>query len=182
IRSGETPAEALGDAVDRGAVVAWQDWIVAPLSDGYVLAARSAARPTEATGAAEALGLALRGVDSRQQSVRRIRRLKTILEITHAWRQTNSMQSLLKAMAEAATELLGAERASTFLWDRANKQLVGRPALGVPGGELRIADDIGIVGQVIHTGETRRVGGGVGEEEIDRQVDATTGHKTQTVL
>ena len=182
IRSGETPAEALGDAVDRGAVVAWQDWIVAPLSDGYVLAARGAARPTEATGAAEALGLALRGVDSRQQSVRRIRRLKTILEITHAWRQTNSMQSLLKAMAEAATELLGAERASIFLWDRANKQLVGRPALGVPGGELRIADDIGIVGQVIHTGETRRVGGGVGQEEIDRQVDATTGYKTQTVL
>jgi Nif-specific regulatory protein len=92
------------------------------------------------------------------------------------------MEALLKAMAEAATELLGADRASIFLWDRAHKELVGRPALGVKGNELRIPDDSGIVGQVVHTGESRRVGGGLGDNEIDRQVDSITGYKTRTVL
>ena len=42
-----------------------------------------------------------------------------------------------------------ADRASIFLWDRPNRMLVGRPALGVDGGELRIPDDSGVVGQVV---------------------------------
>ena len=36
----------------------------------------------------------------------------------------------------------------------ANHSLVGRPALGIPGGELRIPDDRGVVGQVIQIGRT----------------------------
>ena len=43
-------------------------------------------------------------------------------------------------MAEAATTLLDSDRASIFLWDKPNKTLVARPALGVPGGELRIPE------------------------------------------
>ena len=38
---------------------------------------------------------------------------------------------------------LASDRASIFLWDRPNRMLVGRPALGVEGGELRIPDDRG---------------------------------------
>ncbi len=64
-------------------------------------------------------------------------------------------------MAEAATRLLGADRASIFLWDRPNHTLVGRPALGVEGGELRIPDNAGVVGQVVQTGEPRRVGSAI---------------------
>ena len=60
-------------------------------------------------------------------------------------------------MAETSTRLLKAETASIFLWDKPNKLLVGRPALGVEGGELRIPDDRGIVGQTVQTGEARRV-------------------------
>ncbi len=92
------------------------------------------------------------------------------------------MEALLKAMAEAATELLQADRASIFLWDRSKHELVGRPALGVKGNELRIPDDAGIVGQVIQSGQPRRVGGGLGDEEIDREVDRVTGYTTRTIL
>jgi Nif-specific regulatory protein len=181
-RPAELPTELVGDAIDRGAVTTNADWLAAPLGDGYALVARRGVEPAAFQQFAEGLSAAVAAVDARQQGGRRIRRLETILQITHAWRQTHSMEALLKAMAEAATELLAADRSSIFLWDRAHKQLVGRPALGVKGNELRIPDDSGIVGQVVHTGEPRRVGGGLGDHEIDRQVDALTGYKTRTVL
>jgi transcriptional regulator with GAF, ATPase, and Fis domain len=182
VRENEVPTELVADAVDRSAVATFQDWSAASLGEGYALIARRVADSAAFALFADGLGAALHAVDGRQQGDSRIRRLRTILDITHAWRQTNSMEALLKAMAEAATELLGADRASIFLWDRPHKQLVGRPALGVKGGELRIPDDSGIVGQVVQSGEPRRVGGGLGDEQIDRNVDDITGYKTRTVV
>jgi Nif-specific regulatory protein len=87
-------------------------------------------------------------------------------------------------MAEEATRLLGADRASIFLWDRPNKTLVGRPALGVPGGELRIPDDAGVVGQVVQTGEPRRVGSSDlrQQQQINRAVDAKLGYQTRSLV
>jgi Nif-specific regulatory protein len=105
-----------------------------------------------------------------------------MLEIAAQWEQTLDMDQLLQQIAAAATDLLGAERASIFLWDRANKTLIGRPALGVEGGELRIADSAGVVGQVVHSGRPHRVGGSQGQDEIDRRVDRQLGFETRTLL
>ncbi len=176
------PVELIADAFDRDAVIASGEWVAAPLGDGYALAARGMTDHAALKQFAEGLAAADRSVLGRQRREHRIRRLETILEITHAWRQTNSMEALLKAMAEAATELLQADRASIFLWDRSKHELVGRPELGVKGNELRIPDDAGIVGQVIQSGQPRRVGGGLGDEEIDREVDRATGYTTRTIL
>ncbi len=63
--------------------------------------------------------------------------MEAILEIANQWNQTHEVEPLLMHMAQAATRLLAADRASIFLWDRTNHTLVGRPALGIPGGELR---------------------------------------------
>jgi Nif-specific regulatory protein len=92
------------------------------------------------------------------------------------------METLLVRMAEAATRLLDADRSSIFLWDKPNRTIVGRPALGMPGGELRLPDDSGIVGQVIQTGEPRRVTSALDGGEIDRDVDRQTGYRTETIL
>jgi transcriptional regulator with GAF, ATPase, and Fis domain len=178
----QMPAELIADAVDRDAVVAEGEWVAAPLGDGFALATRGTSDQAAVRLFAEGLAAAVRSVLSRQRREHRIRRLETILDITHAWRQTKSMEALLKAMAEAATELLQADRASIFLWDRSKHELVGRPALGVEGNELRVSDDAGIVGQVVQSGQPRRVGGGLGDEEIDRDVDRATGYTTRTIL
>src|SRR5438552_18330703 len=60
--------------------------------------------------------------------------------------------------------------------------IVGRPALGIERGELRLPDDAGIVGQVVQTGEPRRVSGQHEASEINRAVDQKTGYRTQTIL
>src|SRR5690606_24132429 len=96
------------------------------------------------------------------------------------WRQTLVMDELLTKMAEASARLLNAERASIFLWDRTKKELVGRPALGVDNNELRIPDDTGIVGQVVHTVETRRVDADLGQEEIGPSVENQLKFQTRT--
>jgi transcriptional regulator with GAF, ATPase, and Fis domain len=59
---------------------------------------------------------------------------------------------------------------------------VGRPALGIPGGELRIPDDRGVVGQVIQSGEPRRVDIATEPQAIDRHVDAQLHYQTRTLL
>jgi transcriptional regulator with GAF, ATPase, and Fis domain len=134
-----------------------------------------------AGGLGDELAAALRTVRRQQQAQRRIRRLEKMLEITHAWQQAHEMEVLLTRMAEASTDLLDADRASIFLWDKKNRLLVGRPALGVDGNELRLPDDAGIVGQVVQSGQTRRVDN-LDAAEIDRTVDKGTGYKTNTIL
>lgn len=129
-------------------------------------------------GIAFHLGRELRAKD------RRIRQQQAILEISAQWNQAQEVAPLLEQMAEAATKLMNSERASIFLWDRINKKLIGRPALGVENNELKIPDTTGIVGQVIQTGEVRRVDLDVKEEqaEIDRKVDKKLGFETKTLL
>jgi Nif-specific regulatory protein len=123
-------------------------------------------------------------VRSRQRDRQQIARLSALLGIAAQWQQTLEMDALLARMAEASTKLLAAERASIFLWDRASHTLVGRPALGVEGGELRIPDDAGIVGQVVQTGQPRRVDADVAEEQrdIDRRVDQRLKFQTRSLL
>lgn len=186
----QTPADLLAEALDREAPVADGAWAVAPLAEhaasSEVLALcyaaeQSPARPERVAAVAGALAEALDAARAAEQTARRVERLEAILRITGEWNRTGETEPLLIQMAEAATRLLDADRASIFLWDRANNTLVGRPALGVEPGELRIADDAGVVGQVVRSGEPRRIGA-MDQGEIDRQVDRELSYQTRTLL
>lgn len=188
--SGPAPPESLlADVLDTSELVADGELCALPLlrrsQRGELLFLRNpAAHRDEISETAQLMGLALAQLRERQRRQRRIRRLEAILEIAGQWNQTQEMESLLVQMAETSTRLLGAERASIFLWDKPNKTLVGRPALGVEGGELRIPDDRGIVGQVVQSGEPRRADADIDQEqkEIDRSVDKKLAFQTQTLL
>ncbi|MCS7305791.1 MAG: sigma-54-dependent Fis family transcriptional regulator [Thermoguttaceae bacterium] len=117
-----------------------------------------------------------------QRALQRVDRLQTLLHITTRWNQTQELETLLVQIAEAATRLMNCERASIFLWDRANRTLVARPALGMPEGELRIPDDRGVVGRVLRSGQPIRADDHCHPDWIDHQVDASTGYRTRSVL
>jgi len=185
------PVDLLADVLDREAAAADAGWVAAPLAartaEAEILAIH---RPKAITPAlvviVEELALvlydALAAVRARDHDRRRIHRLEAILQIASQWNQTHEVEPLLVRMAEAATRLLGADRASIFLWDRPNHVLVGRPALGIKDGELRIPDDRGVVGQVVQTGEPRRVDATREPNQIDHQVDAQLRYQTKTLL
>ncbi|MEX2310701.1 MAG: sigma-54-dependent Fis family transcriptional regulator [Pirellulales bacterium] len=188
-RSG-VPLELAAEAMGRDEIVSADRWLAAPLTTArgngpdqhYVLLVRGNCAPSRLAVVAHGLSEALSIIERHERAADRIERLQTILAITQDWQQTNEMETLLVQMAEAATRLLDADRASIFLWDKPNKTIVGRPALGIEGGELRLPDDAGIVGQVIQTGEPRRVSSMRDAAEIDRAVDRQTGYRTETIL
>ncbi len=186
------PANLLADVLDREMVRAEAGWVAAPLAartaESEVLAAHlpRAEESPHALAAMEQLAPVFRQaiavVRHRVRDQRRLRRLEAILEIANQWYQTHEVEPLLVQMAEAATRLLGADRASIFLWDRPNHTLVGRPALGIAGGELRIPDDRGVVGEVIRSGQARRVDAATEPDAIDRNVDTQLRYQTRTLL
>jgi transcriptional regulator with GAF, ATPase, and Fis domain len=176
------PLDLAADVLERDGVIRRDRWQGAPLAGSRALVLRGQVSDTVFTAAARALSDALTIADQKFRLQRRAERLETILDITRQWQQTNDMETLLVRMAEASTKMFGADRASIFLWDKANRTIVGRPALGVEGGELRLPDDAGVVGQVIQTGEPRRVSGVEDAAEIDHSADTKTGYRTKKIL
>ncbi len=185
------PDELLAEVLDGEAARSKGNWIAGPLRTRTGTAEALAvcwpsAPPKNALASVESMlpvvreALALVRAGYLQRS--KVRRLETILEIASQWYRTREIEPLLNQMAKAATDLLDADRASIFLWDRANHCLIGRPALGVKGGELRVADDRGVVGRVLESGEPVRVDGRSQPETIDHSVDTQTGYRTRTLL
>lgn len=112
------------------------------------------------------------------------RHLQGLLDLTAAWNRATDSADLLQQIAETSTRWIPCERATIFLWDRANRVLLGRPALGVDGGELRVPDDAGLVGQVVQTGQPGRVDADVPVEQaqVDRRTDVRLNFHTRSLL
>jgi Nif-specific regulatory protein len=187
------PTELLSEALDAGLPLIRGDWHISPLlpqsATGELLVTHRARKPTNdrdqfLATTRQSLATALDHVRVRHSDHQQIARQSALLEITATWTRTLQMDKLLSQLAQTATRLLQAERASIFLWDRTTRTLVGRPALGVEGGELRIADDTGVVGQVIHSGQPRRVDSDSAAEqkEIDRRIDQRLKFQTRSLL
>lgn len=180
----QVPVDIAADVLEKGGLVAADRWlgVQLPTAHDRVLLVRGNVNREKLGTVADALVGAISVVERRYDASQRLARLNAILAVTQDWQQTNEMETLLVRMAEAATRLFDADRASIFLWDKLNHTIVGRPALGVEGGELRLPDNSGIVGQVIQTGEPRRVHTVRDASEIDRAVDQQTGYQTKTIL
>ncbi|MHB8897713.1 MAG: sigma-54-dependent Fis family transcriptional regulator [Thermoguttaceae bacterium] len=186
------PQELLGEAMDREEIVSAGVWVAVPLGASEELAEVLAVGTRDSAAAAHAVEVlralmgviraALAGLDTRLADRRRVGQLEAMLGIAHRWNQTREVGPLLAEMAAAATRLLRADRASIFLWDKRTRTLVGRPALGIKSGELRVPDHRGVVGQVVQTGEALRVDGSTEPGRINRQVDEALGYRTDTIL
>ena len=131
---------------------------------------------------ARSVGLAWdisRRLSAQQQ---RIAQLRGVLSIAAAIAFFPEVEPLLERIAAEATRLLDCDRASIFLWDPGQKELVARPALGVEGGSLRIPDHTGVVGQVLATGQSIRVDDAYADKRFSQVVDRASGYVTQNLL
>ena len=184
------PWSLLGDVLETDRASSEETWSVAPLGTedcpdrvlAVCLAEKEKPGELSLETVARQLRHALLLIEQRGQSARRVERLETILQIAAQWHSQRTAKELFEQMAEAATRLLDSERASVFLWDRPNHELVAMPALGVEGGELRIPDDAGVVGHVVQTGEVLRVDANRQPELINRSVDEELGFQTRSLL
>jgi transcriptional regulator with GAF, ATPase, and Fis domain len=185
------PRELLSEALDRNGAVSELSWLIRPIVTQATTTSFLAVQlPIGAQQEqihqwellAEMIGNGLGVLRVQTRMARRIRRLEAIQSIVSGWKQTSDLNSLLHEMAKTSTELLAAERASIFLWDRPGKRLIGRPALGVENHELIIPDDTGIVGEVVQSGRSRRINHEGDTSDIDRSVDEKLRFQTRSLL
>jgi Nif-specific regulatory protein len=197
-RADGPPRPLLGEVLDREAGFrtppgAHQPaWLAACLSftdrPNRVLVA---ARPREAFAQSELgyavaaghyLGVALERGRAWDQLRAKEERLEALLEISRHLAGERETVPLLEQIAAMAAQLLRCERASIFLWDKSRRELVGRPALGLPNGELRIPEATGIVGRVVQTGEPQVVDNVRADPAWEESVDKASGFQTRNLL
>lgn len=194
----ELPVELISDCLDRGQIVQGERTWVAPLrvqqdfpASGFsdtalvLFGKQGGSTGFERTleKVSQTLGITLQSTGKNAMFQQRIARLEEMLQISVQWTNKSDCSELLEAVANAATRLLEAERASIFLWERARKKLVGRPALGVAGNCLEVDDRAGVVGAVLQSGQPKRwQSGDDTEAEINRQVDQSLRFKTRNLV
>jgi Nif-specific regulatory protein len=149
------------------------------------------ARHGESFGAAELeyavaaghyLSLALERAQAWDEQAAALERLSALVAVGRQLAEQRETIPLLEHIAEQAARLLGCERSSIFLWDQARRELVGRPALGLPGNELRVPDNEGVVGKVLQTGQVVAVNDTRGNQVWNPQVDNASGFTTYSLL
>ncbi|MGE3317467.1 MAG: sigma 54-interacting transcriptional regulator [Planctomycetaceae bacterium] len=133
-------------------------------------------------GIGRAFGLGIDSVSREEQQQRQAERLQSLLKIASSFASIKESRPLLELIAKEATTLLDCERASIFQWNRDHGQVIACPALGVEGGTLRLPDNVGIVGEVIHNNRTIRVDDAYTDPRFDRSVDKSSGFKTRNLL
>lgn len=197
------PDSLVGDVIDRADTQIQDGWCIAPLRlDGPCgspapasalvigmsagerqVVEKNEARSQRMIRAAQMLASALQRIENQSRQNRRIEQLSAVLAASAQWQRVEDDDALLVKIADTAIELLKCERASIFLWDRRRKKLIGRPALGIEGNFLEVADDAGVVGEVLRTGEPKIWNSGSDDESrVNRDVDQTLSFQTRSLV
>lgn len=106
--------------------------------------------------------------------------MKLVLDVARLLAVTPDLDTLLTRIAESATSLLCAERASIFLYDPKANELWTKVALGTK--EIRLPSNAGIVGHVFQTNELLEVPRPYEDPRFNREVDRRTGFVTRNLL
>lgn len=186
---GRPPQTLVEAAAERGEVVVHEAFLGIPMGTRDqpvgILVLQLGSSPAAPSPVRE-LGAVIKAVVEaawdRVQMSARLARQQRIVEAARLWITLRDWDRLFESIATTATHILECERATIFLWDRRAKLLIGRPALGVPGGQLVLPDDRGVVGRVIRTGQPARADSATEPAAIDRSVDERLGFRTRNVL
>ncbi len=134
-------------------------------SAGVSLAA--APTPAAAPGAAEEFAVSLE-------------QMKQLLDVSRMLSVTTDLDALLLRIAEAATALLGCERASIFLHDPKTNELWTKVALQTR--EIRIPCGVGIAGHSFVSNSMIHVSQPYDDPRFNRETDRRTGFVTRNLL
>ncbi|MBI3045915.1 MAG: GAF domain-containing protein [Betaproteobacteria bacterium] len=92
------------------------------------------------------------------------------------------LDPLLGKILEAATQLLGADRGSLFLYDPSRDELYARFADGVASREIRFPAGAGIAGECFSRGTTINIDDAYEDARFNPEVDKGTGYRTRNIL
>ncbi|HMR78866.1 MAG TPA: GAF domain-containing protein, partial [Polyangiaceae bacterium] len=118
-----------------------------------------------------------------EAALARERRIADALrEVGNALGTTLELDDLLELILGKVTELLEADRATLYLLDDANNELVSRIVVGQNVRSIRLKVGHGVAGKVAQTGKPFRLRDAYQEPSFERQWDALTGYRTTSML
>lgn len=106
--------------------------------------------------------------------------LHKVLEISRAMAATEDLDNLLGLIVHRSMELLGAERATVFLYDADRNELISRVAAGAE--DIRFPADRGIAGAAVRSNATLIVPDAYADDRFNPEVDRKTGFRTRNIL
>ncbi|MBT5019179.1 sigma-54-dependent Fis family transcriptional regulator [Planctomicrobium sp.] len=187
------PGAILADVIDRDAGV-WtksvddQPVMLLPTAskDQHILVLSGprldASQLAEGLGVARVLGQRLNEIGRLNRAEQHVERIRTMIGIAHSFAGETDTQALLEKIAEEVSRILGSDRASIFIWDKENSQLIACPALGVEGGKLFLPDNKGIIGDTIRNEKPLIVDDAYADSRFDQSVDKKSGYTTRNLL
>jgi signal transduction histidine kinase len=95
---------------------------------------------------------------------------------------TFDLDDLLELILSRLTELVEADRATLYLLDEANNELVSRMVVGEQVRSIRMKVGHGIAGLVAETGRAIRVRDAYSDPRFERDWDVLTGYRTSSIL
>ncbi len=107
---------------------------------------------------------------------------QALREVGIALGTTFDLDDLLELILGKLTELVQADRATLYLLDEANNELVSRLVVGEQVRSIRMKVGHGIAGQVAATGRALRVRDAYSDPRFERDWDVLTGYRTSSIL
>jgi signal transduction histidine kinase/putative methionine-R-sulfoxide reductase with GAF domain len=107
---------------------------------------------------------------------------QALREVGIALGTTFDLDDLLELILGKLTELVEADRATLYLLDEANDELVSRMVVGEQVRSIRMKVGHGIAGLVAQTGSALRVRDAYSDPRFERDWDLLTGYRTSSIL
>lgn len=106
--------------------------------------------------------------------------LQKILEITQMMGASVETDGLLQLIIERSIELLGAERASLFLYEPETNELASQ--IATDSDEIRFSADKGIAGACIKNSQIINIPDAYADERFNPEIDRKTNFRTRHIL
>jgi len=117
-------------------------------------------------------------VDSERQA----RNLKALLGVAKALASEIKLDNLLQVIVAKAAEVMDAERATLFLYDKPRNELWSKTTQKLEINEIRVALGVGIAGTVAKTRALINIGDAYADPRFDSTFDKQTGYRTRSIL
>ena len=112
----------------------------------------------------------------------RLRQLEIMLDASKVLAGYDTLDGMLKALVEIASEVVEADRGTLFLNDQKTGELYSRFAQGRFMREIRIMNNAGVAGYVFTSGKSEIIHDAYQNEHFDDSIDKETGYHTKTIL
>ena len=106
--------------------------------------------------------------------------LQKVLEITRTMAASVETDGLLQLIVERSIELLGAERASLFLYEPETNELVSR--IATDADEIRFSADKGVAGACIKNSQVINIPDAYADKRFNPEIDRETSFRTHHIL